>query len=80
MPHSPPPTVLPPPPDLRSSGRSARTDPGISVPREIDGDQRVRLRDAFAEVAPEASRLGEAVEDDQRRSGPAHVDMEGHAR
>jgi hypothetical protein len=30
-------------------------------------------------VAPEASRLGEAVEDDQRQSGPTHVDMEGHA-
>jgi hypothetical protein len=30
-------------------------------------------------VAPEACRLGEAVEEDQGRPGPAHVDMEGHA-
>jgi hypothetical protein len=30
-------------------------------------------------VPPEPPRLGETVEDDQRRPGPSHVDMEGHA-
>jgi hypothetical protein len=30
-------------------------------------------------VAPESSRLGEAVKDDQRGPGPPDVDMKGHA-
>ena len=54
--------------------------PRIAVSRQIHRDQRVRLGEELPEGAPEASRLGEAVEDDQRRPGTAHVDMEWHAR
>jgi hypothetical protein len=54
--------------------------PGIAVSRQIHRDQRVRLGEELPEVTPEATRLGEAVEDHQRRPGPAHVDMEWHSR
>jgi hypothetical protein len=52
---------------------------GIAVSRQIHRKQRVGLGQELTETTPEASRLGEAVEDDQWWSRPAHVDMEWHA-
>ena len=53
--------------------------PGIPVPGKVDGDQRVCLGQEVSEAAPEASRLGEAVQHHQWRARTAHFDMEGHA-
>ena len=53
--------------------------PGIPVAGEVDRDHGVRLGQELSEAAPEAPGLGEAVQHDQRRSGPVHIDMEGHA-
>ena len=52
---------------------------GIAVSGQVHRQQRVRLGQEVTETTPEASRLGEAVEDDQWWSRPAHVDMEWHA-
>ncbi len=59
-------------------GRSARTA-RFPVSRKIDRDQRVRLGQAISERAPEPTRLGEPVQEDQRRPRAAHLDMEWHA-
>ena len=46
---------------------------------KVDGEQRVRFGQQVAEAAPEATRLGEAVQEDQWGARTAHVDMEWHA-
>jgi len=53
---------------------------GIAVARQIDRDKGVRHSQQFAEAAPEAPRLRESVQQDQRRSRSAHLYMEWHDR
>ena len=52
----------------------------IAVAGQIHRDQGVRRGQQVPEAAPEASRLREAVQEDQRRPGTAHLDMEWHDR
>ena len=51
---------------------------GISVSRQIHRDQGVRLGHEVPERSPEPPGLGEAVQQDQRRPGAAHLDVEWH--
>jgi hypothetical protein len=53
---------------------------GIAVAGQIHRDQGVRRSQQFPEPAPEAPRLREPVQQDQRGSGSAHLDMECHDR
>ena len=62
-------------------GRSARTASEPAWPGQIDADEDVVLRQEVAEGSPQARRLGEAVQQDHRRTGAraALFDMEWHA-
>ena len=51
---------------------------GISVSRQIHRDQGVRLGHEVPETPPQAPGLREAVQQDQRRPGAAHLDVEWH--
>ena len=51
---------------------------GIAVTGQIHRHQGVRLGQQVPEATPEAPRLGEAVQEDQRRTRTAHLDMEWH--
>ena len=46
---------------------------------KIDREQRGGLGHQVSEAAPQTTRLGEAVQQDQRRPRTAHLDMEWHA-
>ena len=51
---------------------------GIAVSRQIHRHQGVRLGHEVPERSPQAPGLGEAVQQDQRRPGAAHLDVEWH--
>ena len=51
---------------------------GIAVTGQVERHQGARRRQLVPERAPEASRLGEAVQQHQRRPRTAHLDMEWH--
>ncbi len=52
---------------------------GAGMAGQIRGDDCVGSRQPFAEGAPEASRLGEAVQQHQWGAVPTHLDTEWHA-
>jgi hypothetical protein len=52
--------------------------PRVTVARKIDGDERVRRSQEIAKRAPEPPCLGEAVQENQRWTGPANLNVEWH--